>query len=455
MFSRSAFLPELRALLSVAAPLAAANLAQMALGVTNTVMIGHLGGAQLAAAGLGGGFYFTMLTICQGMLSAVAPLAAHAIGAGDRRVAGRIALSGVALTALLSPPLVLGLTQLESLLHLLGYDPALAGQVGAFLRAIAWGAPASLGFAVARSFLAATGHARAVMLVLVLSIPTNAALNWALIFGHFGLPAWGVVGAGRAIAIDQWLIFGLIAAHTTLARNLAAYRAAPAGAAAALRDIRDILVLGWPIGGILGLEIGVFVTTNVVMGLLGTDALGAHQIVSNCSGLTFMVPLGIGQAATVRVAIRLGAGEPAAARRAWFLALALGIAFMSGAAILLWSAPRAMIAIYLDIADPDNRGMAAIAMQLIAVAALFQVFDGVQTIAAGALRGYKDTAAPLVLAAIGYWAIGFAGGLLFAFPLHQGAVGLWRGLALGLGAVALLLTLRLAERARYAGTAAA
>jgi MATE family multidrug resistance protein len=205
----------------------------------------------------------------------------------------------------------------------------------------------------------------------------------------------------------------------------------------------NILRLGLPIGGLRGMEVGVFLAAGILMGLLGAAALGAHQLVLNCAGISFMVPLGLGQAATVRVAYELGAGRAFAARRAALVALALGIGFMSAAAMVLWTAPEAIIAIYVDIADPANRETVEIARRLIVIAAIFQVFDGIQVIAAGALRGYRDTFVPMLLAAFGYWGTGFLGGWLLAFPLGYGAVGLWWGLALGLAVVAILLTLRL------------
>jgi MATE family multidrug resistance protein len=205
----------------------------------------------------------------------------------------------------------------------------------------------------------------------------------------------------------------------------------------------SILRLGLPIGGIMGVEVGVFLAAGILIGLLGTAALGAHQLVLNCAGISFMVPLGLGQAATVRVAYELGAGRALAARRAGVAALALGIGFMSGTAVVLWTVPDAIIAVYIDIADPANRATVEIARRLLVIAALFQVFDGMQTIAAGALRGHKDTMVPMLLAGFGYWGAGFGGGWLLAFPLGYGAIGLWWGLALGLAVVAILLTLRL------------
>jgi len=187
--------------------------------------------------------------------------------------------------------------------------------------------------------------------------------------------------------------------------------------------------------------------TGILMGLLGADALGAHQLVLNVASVTFMVPLGLGQAATVRVAFQLGLGAPAAARRAGYVAVALGASFMVTMALLLLLMPRTIASAYVSLDDPANRGLIAIAVQLLVIAALFQIFDGVQVIAVGALRGYRDTAVPMLIAAIGYWAIGFAASWLLAFPLGLGAVGLWWGLALGLAVVAISLILRLRFRA--------
>lgn len=440
---------EARATLAVAAPLAAANLAQTAMGFTNTVMVGRLGSAALAAAGLGTSLYFTIAMVCSGVLTAVAPLAAHAIGAHDSRRAGRIARQGLVLAAMLAFPVVAGLKLANRLLAMLGYNPALATEIGHFLGVIALAAPGFLGFAVLRSFLVAASHGSAVMAVLILCVPMNAALNWALIFGHWGAPALGIAGSGCSTAIIQWLMFLSLAIYVRLMPSLAQYRTGRSGPC--LDEIGHILRLGLPIGGILGLEIGVFATTGIMMGLLGPDALGAHQLVMNCISVIFMIPLGIAQAATVRVAVGLGSGAPAAAQRAAFIAILLGVVYMAVMAVVLLAAPRTIAGIYVNIDAPANSGLVAIALKLFAVAALFQIVDGVQAIAAGALRGYRDTTIPLLLAVIGYWGVGFAGGWLLAFPAGYGPIGLWSGLAAGLAAVALMLTLRL----HYCGAGAA
>jgi len=437
----SAIVSEVRATVAVAGPLAAANLAQMAMGFTNTVMVGSLESAALAAAGLGASLYFTVALVCSGILTAVAPLAAHAIGAGDNHRAGRVAGAGLVLAALLAVPVVAVLLAANRLLVVLGYEPALAAEIGRFLGAIAWAAPGFLGFAVLRSFLVAASHSRTVMIALILGIPMNAGLNWILIFGHLGAPGLGIAGSGCATAIIQWLMFTGIGIYALAAPSLAEYRMRPS--LRGWNEIGRILRLGLPIGGILGLEIGVFATTGILMGLLGADALGAHQLVMNCISVVFMVPLGIAQAATVRVAVALGSRAPVAARRAGIVALALGVAYMAIMAGVLLAAPRAIAKIYVDIDAPANRGLVVIALYLLAIAALFQIFDGVQAIAAGALRGYRDTAVPLLIAVVGYWGIGFTGGWLLAFPAGYGPIGLWSGLAMGLAAVALMLTLRL------------
>jgi len=434
---------ELRATLGLAAPLATANLAQMAMAVTNTVMVGRLGAIPLAAAGLGGMLYFTGGVMLQGVLSAVAPLAAHALGGGDRRAAGRVAGAGLVLALLLALPFVAVLTSLDLLLRALGYDALLAAEIGRYLRAIAWGGPAFLGFAVMRSLLAALSHTRSVMAVLLVCVAGNAALNWVFIFGHLGAPALGVAGSGYASAINHWLMLTGLALCARIMPRLAALRMLRNACAASQAEMMRILRLGLPIGGMRGIEVGVFMTTGILMGLLGPAALGAHQLVLNCAGITFMVPLGLGQAATVRVAYELGALRTHAARRAGFVALALGIGFMAPAAVVLWAAPEAIIAVYLDVADPANRETVQIARHLLAIAAIFQVFDGMQVIAASVLRGYRDTFVPMLLASFGYWGVGFLGGWLLAFPLGFGPAGLWWGLALGLAVVAILLTLRL------------
>ncbi|HTQ34598.1 MAG TPA: MATE family efflux transporter [Stellaceae bacterium] len=442
----SSVVSEIRATLALAVPLAAANLSQMAMSVIDTIMVGKLGAVPLAAVALGGGFYFTTVVICLGVLTAVAPLAAYAIGAGDRAAAGRIARSGLILAVLLSSPIIGAMTEAHRLLDVIGYNAALSDEVGRFLHAVCWGAPGFLGFAVLRSLLAALKRTRGVMIVLTLCVPANAALNWVFIYGHLGMPPLGLTGAAIASATVQWLMMaGLVGVVWRLQR---------VGGAPRLRgerreivaDFRRILRLGAPIGGLQALEIGVFVTAAAVVGLFGADALAAHQIAINYASITFMVPMGIGQAATVRVAAERGAGMVPAARRAAFVALVLGTGFMAVSAVIIWAVPHAIVAAYVSIGEPQNQALVALALRFLFFAGLFQVVDGMQVVAVGALRGYEDTVVPMLFAGIGYWGIGFIGGWALTFPFGLGPIGMWWGFVIGLAAVATLLTLRLFHR---------
>jgi MATE family multidrug resistance protein len=438
---------EVRATLVLAMPLAAANVSQMAMSVVDTVMVGTLGAVPLAAVALGGGFYFTSVVICQGVLTAVAPLSAYSIGSGDRDAAGRVAGSGLVLAAVFSVLVIAVMTAGGGLLGLIGYDPALAEQIARFLRAICWGAPGFLGFVVLRSLLASLARARAVMIVLMLCVPANVGLNWVLIFGHLGMPALGLTGAAYASASVQWLMFiGLALAVWALRLRDRAPRLRgewhEIGA-----DFRRIFKLGGPIGGLQALEIGVFVVSSAVVGLFGADALAGHQIAINYASMTFMIPLGVAQAATVRVAAERGAGAPAAGRLAAFVALGLGASVMAASAIVIWTVPGVIVSAYVAVGNPANAALVAFALRFLAFAALFQIADGVQVVAAGALRGYEDTTVPMLLAGLGYWLIGFAGGWTLAFPLGLGPVGMWWGFVIGLVTVAALLTVRLYHRA--------
>jgi MATE family multidrug resistance protein len=439
---------EIRATLTLAVPLAAANLSQMAMSVIDTVMVGRLGAVPLAAVALGGGFYFTSVVICLGVLTAVAPLAAYAIGAGDRDAAGRIAGSGLVLAGLLSLPVIAAMTVADRLLAVIGYDAALSVEIGRFLHAVCWGAPGFLAFAVLRSLLTALQRTRGVMIVLTLCVPANAALNWVFIYGHLGLPALGLTGAAVASASVQWLMMAGLIGVMWRSRPRAHAPFLARDRHMILADFARILRLGGPIGGLQALEIGVFVTAAAVVGLFGADALAAHQIAINYASITFMVPMGIGQAATVRVAGERGAGMMPAARRAAFVALALGTGFMGVSAVVIWAAPHAIVAVYVAAGDPANRTLVALALRFLFFAGLFQVVDGMQVVAVGGLRGYEDTIMPMLFAALGYWGIGFAGGWALTFPLGLGPIGMWWGFVIGLATVAALLTARLYRQSR-------
>lgn len=433
---------ELRATLGLALPLAGAQLAQILMGFTAATMMGRLGDDALAAGGLGTGLAFMVTLILQGLLTAVGPLAAHALGAGEEERVDAILGHGLLIAGAFSMLGMLLVANLHFFLAAVGHAPSLVRATGLYLSAILWGLPAALGYAALRSYLSALSRTMPLMVVLLFCLALNAVLNYALIFGHFGFAPGGVAGSGYATAIVQWVQFAALGAYVCLRRHGTGRSIVRGVLRPDRREALALLRLGWPIAGIFALEAGIFSTVGVLAGLLGTASLAAHQVALGICSIDFMVPLGFGHAATVRVALAKGAGQMAAARRAGTIAFACGVGFMAVMALVLLYAPGSIVALYLDRANPANDEAVAIAMQLLFVAALFQVFDGAQGVAAGALRGLRDTSVPLVIAVIGYWGVGFTSSWILAFPLGFGAAGLWWGLALGLAAVAIPLGLR-------------
>jgi MATE family multidrug resistance protein len=306
------------------------------------------------------------------------------------------------------------------------------------VRALVWGLVPGLWFMALRSFVAALGRPRAALVVILVALPANAFGNWVFMFGHLGAPALGVAGAGVSSSLANVLSFALLAAYVMRDRRLRRYHVFGRLWRPDWRRLAEVFRVGVPIGATATLEGTMFIGAAFLMGLLGTEALAAHQIALQVPAITFMVPLGIAQAATVRVGLAAGAGDPAGVRRSGRVALVLGAGFMSASSLILWAFPRPIIGLFVDTEAPADAALVALATRFLAVAALFQIVDGLQAIGQGILRGLKDTRAAMAFAAAGYWLIGLPAGALFAFGLGGGGVGLWLGLALGLAIVAAL-----------------
>jgi MATE family multidrug resistance protein len=424
----------------LATPLAIAQLSQMAMSVTDTVLLGSLGAAALAAGGLGASLFFVVVTLLQGVLSSVSVRVAQARGAQADAHVPQLYWNGLLLTVLLSLPAFVLLSCATPLLLAFGEPARLAHDVGAYAAVLRWGAPGSLiGVGLMRAFLPAIGAAKRLLWVSVGAVGVNAVLNYGLIHGAYGLPRLGLLGSAAATAITVWL-----SALTLLAllHLRARYRHFVLASRPNMPLLGELFGIGWPVAITYGVEAALFLVTGLMAGLLGEAPLAAHQIALNVASSAFMVPLAIGQAANVRVGFWSGAGQPLAARHAGFAALGLGVAFMSLSGLVLVSAPHMIVGWYLDLADPANAATVALASALLGVAALFQIVDGMQTVASGCLRGLGDTRVPMLAAAFGYWGIGFPTGYVLAFHYGLGARGLWWGLAAGLASVAALLTLR-------------
>ncbi|WP_321817768.1 MULTISPECIES: MATE family efflux transporter [unclassified Paraburkholderia] len=424
----------------LAAPLAIAQLSQMAMSVTDTVLLGSLGAGALAAGGLGANLFFVVVTVLQGVLTSVSVSVAQARGADDLHRVPHIYWTGFALSLLLSLPAFVLLSFATPVLLALGEPSVLAHQVGEYAAVLRWGAPASLiGVGLMRSFLPAIGAAKRLLWVSIGSVFFNGFLNYGLIHGAWGLSHMGFLGSAAATSITIWLTTLLLMALLHLRPSHQHFVSARRPTAPLMGEL---FTIGWPVAITFAVEATLFLATGIVMGLLGATPLAAHQIALNVASVMFMVPLSIGQAANVRVGYWIGAGQPGAARHAGFVALGLGVGFMTMSALVMVLAPHWIVGLYLRLDDPANAQTVALAASLLGVAALFQIVDGMQTVGSGCLRGLKDTRIPMLAATLGYWGIGFPFGYALAFHFGMGALGLWWGLAAGLASVAVLMTWR-------------
>jgi MATE family multidrug resistance protein len=421
---------------ALAAPIALASLGQMAMAVTDTVMLGGISADALAAGGLGANLFFTCLWWLQGITSGVAVLAARARGAGRPQDVPGAYWSGIAIAAALAVPFFWLMSDPLPLLRLAGEPPALAADIARYLDVLRWGVPAGLvSFGVLRSFLPAVDLPQLMLWVTPGSVLTNLVFNTWFIRGGLGLPAFGMRGSAAATTLTLWLGAGALLLLLHGARHRHHVRAT----VPRLRVVAEMLAIGLPVSMTVLVEAGLFFATALMIGALGPGPLAAHQVAISAASITFMVPLSISQAANVRVAHAAGAGSFAGARRAAWVALAMAAGFMLSTALVLEAAPGAIARLYLPAASMALPG----AVVLLRLAGVFQVFDGVQVTAAGALRGLKDTRVPMLLAAFGYWGIGFWLGRALAFHWSLGAAGLWCGLVAGLATSAICLTLRL------------
>jgi len=438
-----AWIAEARELLKLAAPLALTQLAQMAIMTTDVIMLGHFSTHALAAAALGNTvFFFTWLIGC-GPVSAVSPMIAHILGAspGDRAGVRAATRMGFWAVILLSVPLVGFLLLAKHVLILLGQEPVLATDAGRFVGMLCWGLPFSLSYQVLRNFSTALSRPHAPLIVMIVSVGFNALGDYAMIFGHFGLPRLGLVGSGMASAASYAFSFLAMLVVIWLTPALRKYRIFRRFHRPHLEKLGEVFRLGMPIGLTMMFEAMLFNAATLIMGTFGTVAVAAHMVSINVPSITFMVPLGIGLAATVRVGLAAGAGDREAVRRAGYSALLMGTAFMAFTGIVLWVFPESIARLYF--ADPvANATTIALATLLLHVAAVFQIVDGIQVVGAMSLRGLKDARVPMWIAGASYWLAGFPVCIGLAYGFHMKGLGIWIGLAFGLAVAAASMTWR-------------
>jgi multidrug resistance protein, MATE family len=355
--------------------------------------------------------------------------------------------AGLWLVAFVVPPYWLLMWHVGDFMRAFGQSEELASQGEQFLRAYMWLVAPWLVFQLLRNFVSALERPRIVLWLSIGGIALNALVSWALIFGHFGLPPLGLIGGGIGSTIT-WLV--LCAALITVAsidRQFRRFHLFGNWWRFDAERVRAMVSLGWPIGATMALEIGVFALAALFMGWIGAPAVAAHAVALQIAAITFMVPLGLGQAATVRVGLALGRGDDAGIRRAGWTAWAVGVVFMGSMALGMWLFPRPLVTLFLNDL-PANAAVIALSVSFLQVAAAFQLVDGAQVIGAGMLRGLHDTKWPLIFALFGYWGVGLGIGWWLAFGADWQGVGIWVGLASGLAAVAVLMLARWLLRER-------
>ena len=435
---------ESRALIKLATPLALTQLAQMAILATDIVMLGRLSRTALASAAIGNTVYYLAWLIGSGPPAAIAPMIAHIVGEPgfDRAKVRATVRMGLWACLMLTAPLILMLLSARPILLALRQDPQLAAGAGQFVGMLSFGLFFALGFQVLRNFATALGHPRATLWVMGLSIGYNALADYALIFGHFGFPALGLRGSGLATASSAVFAFIVLAIVIGLNPALRAYRILRRFTRPAWPRLAEAFRLGMPIGMTMIFEAMLFNAMTLVMGAFGAITVAAHQIALNFASVTFMVPLGVAMAATVRVGQAKGAGDHHAVRRAGFVALSVGAGFMALCGVLMIVAGRQIAGLYLGGRTPEDLKVLGLAALYLKVAAAFQVFDALQVVGAMALRGLKDARMPMLLAGGAYWLVGAPICILLGVSLHMQGLGVWIGLAAGLAAAAAAMVAR-------------
>ncbi|HKX90900.1 MAG TPA: MATE family efflux transporter [Sphingomicrobium sp.] len=441
---------ELSATFRLALPLILAQLTQTAIYSTDVLMLGWLGPDALAASALGVNLFFIFNFTGLGLVSAAAPLIAAAIG--ERRHAVRDVRrsfrSAMHTCLIYCVPAWLILWQCEAILRLFGQDPALSQQAGQFIRILQWSLLPNLLIIVFRTLLTALERPGVTFAVMLAGLAVNATLNWMLIFGHWGAPALGLVGSAIASLSTTCLMAFALGLFIALHPRVRRYHLFGHAQRIDRARLGAIFRIGSPIAMTLAFEVSVFGAAVYFMGWIDTASVAAHAIALQISSIAFMVPLGLSQATVIRVGMAYGAGNPAWVRLAGRVSLGIALAFMTLSATTMWLFPRELAGFFLDSTRPNSAAVLDLAVRFLAIAALFQLADGAQVIGSAMLRGLQDTRVPMLFALFGYWVVGLGSGYFLAFSHAWRGVGIWTGLAIGLGVVAVLMIARWSMRER-------
>jgi MATE family multidrug resistance protein len=429
---------ELRSVVALAAPIALLQTGLVLQTTMATLFAGRLGHQAIATVGLAGSTYFLILIAAFGLLLGIDPLSSQAFGAGERRECAEVLAHAVLLALLAAVPVFAVVSGTGWFLKAFGVEPALAESAGAYLRILRWGVFPMLLFTACRQYLQTLSITLPQLAGVLAADALAAALNYGLMFGNFGLPALGVNGAAWSMLATNTLMLAFVAAAAARQVGKSGWR----WTGFKPRVFWELVRLGVPASGQMLAEVGAFSLTSLLCARMGALSSAAHQIVLNLASLSFMIPLGVAHAASVRVGQGVGHRRADRAVRSAWDALSLGVAFMSLTCLAYLLLPRAILGFYTSDARVLELGV-----RLLAVAGVFQVFDAVQVIMTGSLRGLGETRVPMVVNAVGYYLLGLPVGAYLAFGAGWGAFGLWIGLCLGLCSVAVSLLLYWRRRA--------
>lgn len=426
-----------RSILVLGAPLLVNNLSVAGMSFADTVMAGQLGAVALGSVAIGFSYWNLFLMIGLGTLMALSPLVAHAYGAADELRVGTYARQAAWLALALAVLLVAGLACVGPVLRAIGTDATALPDAIGYVHAIAFGMPAMLGFLALRYVSEGIGHMRPIMYIAVLGLVANVAGNWVFMYGKLGMPALGAVGTGVSSALVMWLMFFTMLAYVRRHRVYRAFAIFERFERPDPRRLREMLALGLPICGSVLSEGGLFVAAALIMGTLGATIVAAHQIALNYASFMFMAPLAFHSATTVHVGHAVGRGDVRGARFAGFVGIGLCGALMLVSALVIVVANEGIASLYTR-----DAAVLQIAAGLLLLAAVFQVSDGLQIGAAGALRGFKDARVPMLLNFVSYWIVGFPLAFGLGVVLGGGPAYVWVGLIAGLTACAIALNVR-------------
>ncbi len=440
------FAEHMRATLVLGIPLVGAQVAQMLIGVTDTVMLGWLGTRELAAGTLAAQTFFIFLIFGLGFSAAMVPLIANALGREDPRSVRRAARMGLWALMALALIFMVPLWFTGSILTALGQGQELADIAQRYMRIAQWSMiPAFFSIGL-RSFLTSLEKANGVLVITLLTAILNGMLNYALIFGNWGAPALGIEGAAIATVTANLLSAIFVYAYVIYDEDSRSHEIFTRLWRPDWVALRNISRMGIPISLMILAEAGMFSAASLMIGLIGTVPLAAHGIALQLASLTFMVPLGLANAASVRVGTAAGRNDKIAVERASLAVVILGLGFATIAALVFLFFPEPLIALFLDDGNTDRKALIDIAVSLLLMAAAFQIFDTLQVCYASSLRGLQDTTVPMIIGTFSYWVAGMGSAYILAFPLGFGSAGIWGGLVIGLMVASVALTHRFMQR---------